>query len=38
MRSQRAATDLRHWLSNKFFVVGENSAHRFFGIKPCDLF
>lgn len=27
MRSQRAVTDLRHWLSNKFFVVGENSPH-----------
>lgn len=25
MRSQRAVTDLRHWLSNKFFVVGENT-------------
>ncbi len=38
MRSQRAATDLRHWLSNKFFVVGESSPHRFFGTTPCDQF
>ncbi len=35
MRSQRVVTDLRHWLSNKSFVVGENSIHRFFGTKPC---
>jgi len=38
MHSQRVGTDLRHWLSNKFFVAGENSAHRFFYIKPCDQF
>ena len=38
MHSQRAVTDLRHWLSNKFFVVEENSTHRFFGTIPCDQF
>jgi hypothetical protein len=38
MRFQQAVTDFRHWLSNKFFVVGENSPHRFFGTTPCDRF
>lgn len=38
MPSQRSVTDLRHWLSNKFFAVEENSAHRFFDTTPYDRF
>jgi hypothetical protein len=38
MRSQRVVIDLHHWLSNKFFVVGENLRHRFFDTTPCVQF
>lgn len=38
MRQLMPATDFRHWLSDKLFVLGENPAHHFCDTAPCGRF